>query len=141
MSVSQTAKRFFTHIQVKRCQPGAILLLAMIFLAVFSALAVAILSQSDGNLQVAADHHQGNLALCAAQSGLECAKYLISTVTLAETGCNVVSDAEADDVWTNLCAHIQGTALDGKSVGSPTPFTDSAGSGDQIRRYLYRKLF
>jgi hypothetical protein len=121
-----------SHHQAKRCQSGAILVLSMIFLAVFSALAIAVVSLSDLNLQVAVNHHKGNLALYAAQSGLECSKYLVNTVTLTETGSNVVSDTEADEVWTDLFAHIQGTALDGKSVGSPTRFTDAVGSGDQI---------
>jgi len=69
-------------------------------------------SLSDLNLQVAINHHKGNLALYSAQSGLQCAKYLVNTVTLAETGSNVVSDTDADEVWTDLFAHIQGTALD-----------------------------
>jgi len=121
-----------SHIPAKRRQSGVILVLSMIFLAVFSALAVAMASLSNVNTRVAANHHKTNSALYAAQSGLECAKYLVNTVTLAETGFNVVSDAEADVVWTDLCAHIQGTALDGQTVGSPTRFTDSVGSGDQI---------
>jgi hypothetical protein len=104
----------------------------MIFLAVFSALAVALVSLANANTQVAVNHHTENLALYAAQSGLECAKYVVNTVTLDNTAFNVISDSEADDVWTDLCSFIQGTALDGKSVGSATRFSDSGESGDQI---------
>jgi hypothetical protein len=122
----------FLRIQTSRCERGATLILSMIFLTVFSALAVAVVSLSNANIQVAVNHHKGNSALYAAQSGLECAKYIVNTVALDETNFNVVSDTEADDAWADLCSYIQGTALDGKTVGSSTRFTDSLGSGDQI---------
>lgn len=122
----------FRRTRIKRRQLGATLIISMIFLAVFSALAVGVVSLADANLQVTVNHQLGSRALYAAQSGLECVKYLVNTVTLDETGFNVVTDAEADEVWTDLCTHIQGTALDGKSVGAATRFTDSVDSGDQI---------
>ncbi len=84
------------------------------------------------NLQMAHNQRKVNSALYAAQSGLECAMYLVSTVTLAETSVNVVTDAEADQVWTDLTAHLQATALDGQSAGTATAFTDAAGAGDQV---------
>ena len=82
MSLSQVTKRFYVHVRPNRCQPGAILLLSMIFLVVFAALAVAILSQSAGNLQVAANHHKANLALAAAESGLQVVRYYLSHIKM-----------------------------------------------------------
>jgi hypothetical protein len=70
--------------------------------------------------------------LLAAQSGLECAKYITASADLGETMFNTVSDAEANQAWSDLCQHVQNVALDGQAVGWPTRFTDAAGSGDQL---------
>lgn len=111
---------------------GAVLVLAMIFLVIFSALAVAMATVSGSNVQVASNQHKVNMALHAAQSGLECAKYLVKTVTpVRQTNTNTVTDAQADQRWSDLCAYAQTTALDGKSVSSHS-FTDAGGSGDEL---------
>jgi len=111
---------------------GAVLVLAMIFLTIFSALAVALATVSGANIQVASNQHRNNTALHAAQSGLECAQYLVRTVTLPKTNVNYVTTAQANQVWSNLCAHIQATALDGKAVPAAQRFTEGLGSGDQL---------
>ena len=108
------------------------MILSMIFILVFCTLALSMATLSGTNAQLASNQHKVNEALAAAQSGIECGKYILSTAVLPETGQNFVSDAEADTVWTNLCTHLQTTALDGQSVPSATGFTDAAGSGDQI---------
>jgi hypothetical protein len=111
---------------------GAVLILSMIFVVVFSALAVSMATLSGVNTQVASNQHKVNSALLAAQSGLECAKYIISKVVLEETSYNIVSDTEANGVWTDLCQHLQTNPLGGQSVSESTRFTDLIGSGDQI---------
>ena len=112
---------------------GAVLVLAMIFLVIFSALAVAMATVSGSNVQVASNQHKVNGALHAAQSGLECAKYMVKTVTgLAQTNTNTVSDAQAAQTWNKLCTYVQTTQLDGKTVAAASRFTDSLGSGDQL---------
>lgn len=104
---------------------GAVLVLAMVFIVMFSALAVAFASFSGTNVQVATSHHTGNKALHAAQSGLECAKYLVTSVTQsaswpAPTDKNYVTDEQADTVWTVLCQYAQDTRIDGLTVPEPT---------------------
>lgn len=111
---------------------GAVLIISMIFILIFSALAVSMATISGANGQLASNQHKASSALSAAQSGLECGKYIISTLTLPETGQNFVSDAQANQVWSDLCTHLQNSALDGQSVPSANRFSDSAGSGDQI---------
>ena len=111
---------------------GATLIVSMVFVLVFSALAVSLASLSGTNVQVAANQHRAQTALYAAQSGLECAKYIVTTASLGETNMNYVTTEQANQVWTALCTHIQSQALDGKSVPSATSFTDAGGSGDQI---------
>ncbi len=111
---------------------GAVLVISMIFIIIFSALAVSMATISGTNSQLASNQHKTSSALSAAQSGLECGKYIISTLTLPETGQNFITDTQANQVWTDLCQHLQNTALDGQSVSAASRFTDSLGSGDQI---------
>lgn len=118
--------------QVRGERRGAVLVLAMIFLTIFSALAVALATVSGSNVQVASNQHKANGALHAAQSGLECAKYLVKNVTLAQTNSNTVTTAQANQTWTSLCAYVQSARLDGKTVAAASRFTDSLGSGDQL---------
>jgi len=114
----------------KQC--GAVLVLVMIFLVVFSALAVSLAASSGANIQIASNQHRANGALHAAQSGLECAKYIVRTVALGQTATNTVSDAEANTTWTTMCTYLQSKALDGKTVSAASRFTDTRGAGDQI---------
>ena len=102
--------------QVRGGRRGAVVVLAMVFIAVFSALAVAMVTVSGSNLQMASNQHKLNGALQAAQSGLECARYLVKTVALPQTNVNYVTDAQANQVWSNLCAFVRTTALDGQTV-------------------------
>lgn len=94
---------------------GAALILSMIFIAIFSALAVAMASFAGVNVEVASNQHKLNTALLAAQSGLECAKYLVRTAPLGATHTNTVSDTDAETAWTKLCDYAQTKNLDGKT--------------------------
>jgi hypothetical protein len=119
--------------QIRGARRGMVVVLAMVFIAMFSALAVALASMAGSNVQLASNQHKLNGALHAAQSGLECAKYMVKTVTgLAQTNTNTVSDTQANQTWTSLCAYVQSTKLDGKTVTAASRFTDSLGSGDQL---------
>jgi hypothetical protein len=119
--------------QVRGGRRGAAAVLAMIFIAVFSALAVALATVSGSNLQMASNQRKLNGALHAAQSGLECARYLVRTVTgLPLTNTNTVSTTQANQTWTRLCAFVQSSALDGQTVPAARRFTDALGSGDEL---------
>jgi len=111
---------------------GATLILSMIFVLIFSALAVSLAAVTGNNVQIASNQHRVNTALYAAQSGLECAKYIVSTVSLGQTNMNYVTDAQANQVWTDLCQYVQNQALDGKMVPSAARFTDALGPGDEL---------
>ncbi len=111
---------------------GTVLVLAMIFLAIFSSLAVTLASFADVNNQVASNQEKVNDCLSAAQSGLEIANYIINTVSLAETGNNTVSNTEAEEVWSDLYSHILTLDLNNATVNASASFTDSQGSGDEI---------
>lgn len=111
---------------------GVVVIAAMIFLVVFSALAVAMAAMSDSNVQIASHQHQINCALHGAQSGLECATYLVKTVALPQTNINIVTTAQANQVWSNLCAHVRNTRLNGQAVPAPQRFSDAHGAGDEL---------
>ena len=123
-----------TSIAKKPClkRQGIALVLSMIFIVVFSAFAVSMATMSGANVQLASNQHKINAALLAAQSGLDCAKYIAGTISLDKTSYNYVTDAQALKAWLDLCQYVQNTSLDGQTVGPATRFTDALGSGDQI---------
>jgi len=66
---------------------------------------------------VASNQHQTNGALHAAQSGLECAKYMVKTVTgLLPTNSNTVTPAQATLTWNSLCSYVNAPATNGTAV-------------------------
>ena len=90
---------------------GAALIVAMIFVLIFSALAVSMATISGANAQLASNQHKLGSARSAAESGLECGKYIMSMANapgiLPSTAYNQVTTAEADVVWSRLCAQVQ----------------------------------
>ncbi len=111
------------------------LIIAMIFVAIFSTLAVGLSRMCTTNVQLSENQHLVNNALTAAQSGLECGRYIVSQTLpyLDSTGTNYVTEGEAYTVWLKLCQQAEELCLDGQSVPSPTRFSDGDGNaGDQI---------
>ena len=88
---------------------GSVLIISMIFILVFCALAVSMASLSGVNLQIADNQRKANSALSAAQSGLECGKYIVKDTLnyLPSTGLNYVTPEQANTVWTTLCSHVR----------------------------------
>lgn len=115
---------------------GIALVVAMLFVMVFSALSVAMFSMSSASAQTSNNHRQSNHAMNAALSGLECAKYVVANIETFETGVNTVSDSDADTIWQNLCSKLQTQQLGGLSVASESQFSDGNGSGDEIQTPL-----
>ena len=105
-----------TACKSKHRAKGTALILSMLFVLVFSALAVSFATLSGSNVQVASNQHRVNTSLYAAQSGLDCGRYLVNTVLLDQTNLNYVSDTQAEKVWSDLCAHVAAQGLDGKTV-------------------------
>ena len=135
----------------RRKQKGIAMVAALIFVTIFSAISVGLFNLSNVSVQVSNNHHKANHAFNAAQSGLECARYVLKNVETFETGVNTVSDDEADTMWTNLCTAFQTAEIGGVSVGdagrldgnngdiiqtSSIPYGDSAAEF-QIKFYRY----
>lgn len=88
---------------------GTVLILSMIFVAIFSVLAVSMTTLSGANAQIASNHHKIHSALSAAESGLECGKYILTVAnnSLPSTAYNTVTVDQANQVWSILCAQVQ----------------------------------
>jgi hypothetical protein len=110
---------------------GIAILAALIFIAMFSALSVGMLSMASANVQVSSNHHKSNLALNAALSGLECAQFVVAKTPTLSTDINNVTDQQADTVWANLCNQLK-SHLGAQAVGNSHAFSDDDGSGTQI---------
>jgi hypothetical protein len=106
------------------------MVVAMIFILIASALAASIAVMANTNTQVASNQQKMDAALAAAQSGLECAKYVFHTITLPSTASNTVSDTDAGTVWTTLRTYLVAQALDGQTVSASSRL--ATGNGDQI---------
>ena len=67
-----------------RCKPrkGVTLILSMVFVSVFCALAAAIFSASDTNVQVADNHRKANMAFSNAESGLEVLRFWLGRIKM-----------------------------------------------------------
>ncbi len=72
---------------------GAVLIIAIIFMAVFSSLSLAMLTMSSANIQIADNQRQGNLALTNAQSGLEVLRYWLDDMGVSAKDLTAVKDA------------------------------------------------
>lgn len=112
---------------------AAVLIIAMIFVLVFSMLALSMVAMSGSSVQVSSNQHKINSALTAAQSGLECGRYLISSYVpiVTSDGSEITSD-QADQTWSALCSHIQVNAIGGAVVSETSRFSDTFGSGDEL---------
>jgi hypothetical protein len=116
-----------------RGRRGIALIISMIFLVIFSALAVSMATMASVNIQLADSQHKVNSSLSAAESGLECGRYLLSSyVPMVTYDGGDVTASQADQAWSALCSHVQTNIVGGAAVPAPIRFTDAFGSGDQL---------
>jgi hypothetical protein len=115
----------------------------MIFILVFCALAVSMATLSGVNLQIADNQRKANSALSAAQSGLECGKYIITHIPdMPETSINVVTPEQANLVWSKLCDNVQAqpwvnnsATVSGNEIITPAVNFGAANASFQVRFY------
>ena len=75
----------FVKTMLCRKHRGAALILSMIFILIFSALAVSIASLADTNVQIADNQHKANCARACAESGLEIVRCWSNPVSIPGT--------------------------------------------------------
>ncbi len=115
-------------------QKGVVLIICMIFLCIFTTLAVAMATMTNSSLQAVNKQHKVNCALSAAQSALECGKFIVNDTLghLRSTNSNLVTQAQAEETWNSLCSRMQQLQIGGQAVSGPGPFSDSGRSGTEI---------
>ena len=123
---------------------GAVLILSMIFVLIFSALAVSMATLSATNAQLASNQHKVSSALSAAQSGLECGRYImtIANASLPSTPYNMVTTTQANQVWSILCAQVQAqpwvanqAQQEATAITAPAMTFGAANTSFQVRFY------
>ena len=92
-----------------RNRRGFVLVMTMIVFAVLATWVVSISSMCNTNLQLAHNQHKVNSALSAAESSLECGRYIMANTLshLPSTGYDYVTTSEADMAWAILCNQVQ----------------------------------
>ncbi|MHC4214688.1 MAG: pilus assembly PilX family protein, partial [Planctomycetota bacterium] len=94
----------------RELRDGAVLIIAVIFVALFSSLGLAILSMSSSNVQIADNHYKANRALESAQSGLEVTRYWLGriampgTVTPTDRFATLTGLVDTELQTANICA-------------------------------------
>ena len=104
---------------------GAVLLISMIFVLIFSALAVSIAVLSGTNVQLASNQHKVDRALAGAESGLEVTRFWLNRVimpsstqpsdylsTIIDTLQNDLAANGISNITVNLDGSIQPVTLD-----------------------------
>jgi Tfp pilus assembly protein PilX len=102
---------------------GAALILSMIFVCVFSVLAVAMFSMSGTNVQIASNQHKANIAFANAESGLEVMRYWLNRILIPNTTSptnyfNTIISSLQYDLTTNNISNVTAN-----SNGSIPPVT------------------
>ena len=83
-----------------RNRRGSVLVLSLIFLVVFAAMAIALATSSGVNVQLAENFHQADLTRACAESGLEVIRYWLSQVQMS----GKIDDSQR---FTTLAAMLQ----------------------------------
>lgn len=122
--------------RMSSCRKGIALIVAMLFLAIFAAFAVALAAMSTANVETAQNQRTANSALVCAESGIEYAKYLVSDFVasgkLPKTSQNTVSDTEADSAWTEFCKYLRSINHGGHALMGCTHVCNGVGNGHKI---------
>ena len=103
---------------------GSALVLSIMFIAIFSALAVSLATLSGANVQVAQNHQKAGTTRACADSGLEVVRYWMSQVAISGT-------TEDDERFTAIASSLEDaltdagvTNLNTESTASTISFSD-----------------
>jgi hypothetical protein len=123
---------------------GAVLIISMIFVLIFAALAVSMASLSGVNVQIADNQRKVNSALSAAQSGLQAGCYLANKYSseAAIQTRNLLSQADKDATWNAFCTYLQTHTIGGATwstsdVNERSSSDISFGNGSEVFRLKF----
>jgi hypothetical protein len=116
---------------------GAILIISMIFVLIFSVLAVSMASMSGMNVQLASNQHKVGYALGSASSGLEVQRYWLSrvifpsTISPANYLSTIIGFVQNDLAYNNI------SNITLNSDGSISPVTLDSNAGQTFSAQLF----
>lgn len=91
-----------------RCRHGVTAVLAMLYLVLFSSLALGFYAASSLSVQIVANDKRANLALIAAESGMDFMRYQLANVTIPHG----TTEAQLfPTLYNALCNNFDGTAV------------------------------
>ena len=110
---------------------GAVLIISMIFVVIFSVLAVSMAAMSGTNLQIAENHRKADHARACAESGFDVIRYWLSRVSISGTTTedlrfSQIADSLKDDLTSESITNIT-TSRIGSVVTIPSVTLDSPG--------------
>ena len=113
---------------VHQKRKGAVLIIAMIFVVIFSALAVSMATMSGTNAQLASNQHKVDCALGSAASGLDVERYWLDTVIFPhDTPINKYFSTIMNSLESNMDANSITNIVLQKNHGTISPvILDSA---------------
>jgi hypothetical protein len=109
---------------------GAVLIVAMIFVLIFSALAVSMAAMSGTNTQLASNQHKVGCALGSATSGFEVERHWLKTVAMpSSTPINKYFSAIMNTLEYNMDANSITNIILKKNLGTISPVTLDSTTG------------
>ncbi len=111
----------------KRSCRGGSSVLAVIFVTLFSVLAISFTAMSNINVQMSRNHRDLVLAQAAAESGLQYARYLVNSYEPPATAYsprNTVTEQEASDSFGYFVTHVQTLLADSPILAGQGIFQD-----------------
>lgn len=125
-----------------RCkQRGIALVIAMVFVTIFSTFAIALFSMSSNNTLAADNLHQSNQARCAAESGLEVIRWhatqfsVSSTVPAAQRFALLAASLEDSLAADGISCADNGTSLAIGSIQNPVSLNANSNQGFYAELY------
>jgi Tfp pilus assembly protein PilX len=115
---------------VHQKRKGAVLIIAMIFVVIFSALAVSMATMSGTNTQLASNQQKVDCALGSAESGLDVERYWLDTVIFpSNTPVNKYFSTVMNNLESNMDANSITNITLKKNTGTILPVTLDSASG------------
>jgi Tfp pilus assembly protein PilX len=109
---------------------GAVLIVAMIFVLIFSALAISMATMSSTNSQLASNQHKVDCALGGAESGLDVERYWLDTVIFPhDTPVNKYFSTIMNSLEANMDANSITNIVLKKNFGTIDPVTLDSTTG------------
>jgi Tfp pilus assembly protein PilX len=115
---------------VHQKRKGAVLIIAMIFVVIFSALAVSMATMSGTNTQIASNQQKVDCALGSAESGIDVERYWLDTVLFpANTPENKYFSTIMNTLEANMDANSITNIVLKKALGTIAPVTLDSTTG------------